>query len=217
MLNPEIVKKWEMPLFEQWSGVRESVPTDSLNYSSGGALGFIHLRGLAHDEAFSRAVTEVLGQNVPTQPKQTVYTRRAAMLWLSPDEWLLVCAYAEKAELLQNLQTALSGVYAQVVDNSCGFMLMRIHGQNAETVLRHISPYDVESMQAGQCVQTVTKKATSTIVKVAENDYALIFRRSFADYLWRVLQKTAKPYGYALQKSWQFDQPDWQRYTVQAA
>ena len=52
------------------------------------------------------------------------------------------------------------------------------------------------------------------MVKVAENDYAFIFRRSFADYLWRILQKTAKPYGYALQKEWQFEDADWQRYTA---
>lgn len=214
MLNPEIMQKWEMPLFEQWSNLHENAPIAGLNYSTGGALGFIHLRGLAHDEAFIRGVTEALGQSVPTQPKATVYAERAAILWLSPDEWLIVCAYADKAALLQSLQAALKGVYAQVVDNSGGFMMMRINGQFAETVLRHISPYHFQALHAGECVQTVTKKATSTIVKVAEGDYALIFRRSFADYLWRVLQKTAKPYGYALQKSWRFEQPDWQRYTA---
>ena len=93
-------------------------------------------------------------------------------------------------------------------------MLMRIHGNNATTILRHISPYNIESLQTGQCVQTVAKKTTVVMVKVAENDYAFIFRRSFADYLWRILQKTAKPYGYALQKEWQFEDADWQRYTA---
>ena len=214
MVDTTLVQKWETPLHLQWAELNEQAAIDSVNYSSGSALGFIYLRGIAGDTAFSKAVASVLGSDIPTQPKQTVYTKTAAVLWLSPDEWLLVCSYAEKNNLLQQLQTALKGVYAQVVDNSGGFMLMRIHGNDATTILRHISPYNFESLQTGQCVQTIAKKTTVVVVKVAENDYAFIFRRSFADYLWRILQKTAKPYGYALQKKWQFSETDWQRYTA---
>ena len=214
MVDTTLVQKWETPLHLQWADLNVEAAIDSVNYSSGNALGFIYLRGLANDAAFTQAVASVLGGNIPTQPKQTVYTKQAAILWLSPDEWLLVCSYAEKNDLLNQLQTALQGVYAQVVDNSGGFMLMRIHGNNATTILRHISPYNIESLQTGQCVQTVAKKTTVVMVKVAENDYAFIFRRSFADYLWRILQKTAKPDGYALQKEWQFEDADWQRYTA---
>lgn len=214
MVDTTLVQKWETPLHLQWADLNVEAAIDSVNYSSGNALGFIYLRGLANDAAFTQAVASVLGGNIPTQPKQTVYTKQAAILWLSPDEWLLVCSYAEKNDLLNQLQTALQDVYAQVVDNSGGFMLMRIHGNDATTILRHISPYNFEALQTGQCVQTVAKKTTVVVVKVAENDYAFIFRRSFADYLWRILQKTAKPYGYALQKEWQFKDADWQRYTA---
>ena len=214
MVDTTMLEKWETPLHAQWADLNVQAVIDSLNYSSGGALGFIYLRGVAGDAAFTQEVAAVLGGNIPTQPKQTAYTQQAAILWLSPDEWLLVCSYAEKNTLLHKLQDALKGVYAQVVDNSGGFMLMRINGTEATTVLRHISPYNFEALQTGQCVQTVAKKTTVVVVKVAENDCAFIFRRSFADYLWRILQKTAKPYSYALQKEWQFEDADWQRYTA---
>ncbi len=214
MVDTTMLEKWETPLHAQWADLNVQAVIDSLNYSSGGALGFIYLRGVAGDAAFTQEVAAVLGGNIPTQPKQTAYTQQAAILWLSPDEWLLVCSYAEKNTLLHKLQDALKGVYAQVVDNSGGFMLMRINGTEATTVLRHISPYNFEALQTGQCVQTVAKKTTVVVVKVSENDYAFIFRRSFADYLWRILQKTAKPYGYAVQKQWQFGEANWQRYTA---
>lgn len=214
MLNHNLTEHWEMPLHQQWQALPVSEANDSLNYSSGNALGFIHLRGLPDDNAFRLAVRAVLGADVPTTPKQLVYGGQAAVMWLSPDEWLVLCPYAAKAALLADLQAALAGIFAQVVDNSGGFMMLRIHGRHAETVLRHLTPYDVASLEAGQCVQTVMKKTTVVINKVADNDFALVFRRSFADYLWRVLQKTARPYGYALQKNWQFDHPDWQRYTA---
>lgn len=213
MLDTSLIQHWEMPLHQQWAALHDEKIIDSINYSSGKALGFIHLRGHTSDAAFNGAIESVLGVSVPNAPKQTVYSDKAALLWLSPDEWLLVCAYESKFKLVLDLQDALKDVHAQVVDNSGGFMLMRVHGKEAATVLRHISPYNVLALQDGQCVSTVAKKVTVVMVKVSENDYAFIFRRSFADYLWRVLQKTAKPYGYAVQKSWQFTQPDWQRYT----
>lgn len=214
MLNTSLTQLWETPLHTQWADLGNDAAVSSVNYGSGGALGFVHLRGLSSDAAFTQAITTVLGASVPTQPKQTVYTEQAVVLWLSPDEWLLVCAYQHKNQLLSSLQDALKGVYAQVVDNSGGFMLLRIQGDDASTVLRHISPYNVMALQTGECVQTIAKKTTVVIAKVDDNDYAVVFRRSFADYLWRILQKTAKPYGYAVQKSWQFKQADWARYTA---
>lgn len=213
MVN-NIVEKWEMPLFQQWSALASEAEHAKLNYSSGNALGFIHLRGLPEDAAFKEAVHNVVGGDLPTEPKGCTLAEKGAIMWLSPDEWLILCSYSIKADLLANLQNALSNVFAQVVDNSGGFMMLRIHGSEAETALRHLSPYNVESLQVGQCAQTFMKKTTVIINKVGENDFALVFRRSFADYLWRVLQKTARPYGHALQKQWQFTQTDWQRYTA---
>ena len=112
------------------------------------------------------------------------------------------------------LQAACQGVFAQVVDNSGGLMLLQIQGTAASTFLRHLSPYHVGSLQAGQVVSTVLKKTTVVLHKLADDDYVLLFRRSFADYLWRIFDKTSKPYGYGLSKHWQFTQPDWQRYSA---
>lgn len=214
MLNTNLIEKWEMPLFQQWSSLVSEAEHPKLNYSSGNALGFIHLRGLANDQAFLQAVRATVGGDLPTEPKGCTLAEKGAIMWLSPDEWLILCSYANKHSLLTELQTALSSVFAQVVDNSGGFMMLRLHGSEAETALRHLTPYNVQSIAVGQCVQTFMKKTTVIINKVGENDFAVVFRRSFADYLWRVLQKTARPYGYALQKQWQFSQSDWQRYTA---
>ncbi len=214
MLNPTLLEQWQTPLHAQWQHEAVAAPIASLNYSCGGALGVLQLRGLVSDPAFMAAITSVFGVSLPTQPKQAVYAKQAALLWVSPDEWLLVCPHREKDALLQGLQTALVGVYAQILDNSGGFTLMGIDGSYASTVLRHLTPYDVLSLSVGECVQTFAHKNTFMITKVADNEYAVLFRRSFADYIWRLLQKTARPYGYAVQKDWHLSQSDWQRYTA---
>ena len=212
MLNYE--QHWQHPLFVQWQNVPTQAIHENVNYSCGIGSGVIHLRGRLSDEAFVAGVQKALGVSLPEQAKEVVYAEQAAIFWLSPDEWMLVSALQQKNQLLHALQDALKDVFAQVVDNSGGFMLLRLHGKEATTVLRHLMTYDVASLQVDQCVHTAFKRSTIVVSKVADNDYALVFRRSFADYVWRVLQKTAKPYGFAVQKNWQFTQAHWQRYTV---
>ncbi len=212
MLNTSI-EKWQSPLHYQWLAITEGKTSSTLNYSSGNALGFINLRGLLSDEAFVHAIATILDVELPNKPKQMVYADKAAILWQSPDEWLLICHYDIKDALLSALQAALSGVFSQVVDNSGGLMLMRIHGTDASLVLRHLTPYPIGHLVDGQCVQTIGKKTPFLIAQVALDDYALIFRRSFADYIWKVLEKTAKPYQHAVQKKWGFQNENWLRYT----
>lgn len=216
MLNHSLLEKWQSPLHIQWQQEREQAVIANLNYSCGGAIGVLQLRGLVADEAFMQAATAVLGVSLPTKAKQAVYAEKAAVLWVSPDEWQLVCAYQDKHDLLQQLQTAFAGVFAQVLDNSGGYSMLVIDGQDATTVLRHLTPYDIMSVQVGECVQTFAHKNAFMITKVADQEYAVVFRRSFADYIWRLLQKTAQPYGYAVQKQWHLSQSDWQRYTRQS-
>ena len=205
---------WQHPLHVQWQDLIAQNEHENVNYSAGQAVGFLQLRGKLDNQDFVTAIEKVLGVALPAKSKGSVYAEQAAILWLSPDEWLLVCAIEHKAVLFQALQDALKGIFAQVVDNTGGMMLMRVHGQEASTVLRHLSPYNVLSLQEGQCAHTVLKRSSTIMLKVAENDYAIIFRRSFADYIWRILQKTAKPYGHAIQKSWRFADDNWQRYTA---
>ncbi len=213
MLNSSIIKQWQMPLHAQWQSLPEQAANTRLNYSSGGALGFINLRGLVDDPAFVEAVASVLACALPTEPKGMVYAQEAAVCWQSPDEWTLICAYGVKDRLLSQLQLALKGVHAQVVDNSGGLMMLRIHGSDAATVLRHLSPYPILNIQKGRCVQTIGKKTPFLICCIDQGDYALIFRRSFAEYLWKILDKTARPYGFSLQKKWAIEEENWQRYT----
>jgi len=157
-------------------------------------LGYLVLRGKADDAAFMQTVAGVLGQPLPTQPMTVASTAAGVVLWSSPDEWLLVCKRSARDGLLAALTTLLQEVFAQVVDNSGGLTTIRLAGPDHLMLLRQLGPYDFESLAVGRCAGTVISKAGLTVVRTDEAGVLLVFRRSFADYIWRLLERTAQPY-----------------------
>ena len=166
----------------------------SLQAAEQANLGYIVLRGKADDAAFMDAVSEVLGGALSTQPKSVQQLPAGLVLWQSPDEWWLICARARRDELVARLEAALQGLFAQVVDNSGGFTAVRLQGASHMLLLRHLGPYDFERIQIGQCVSTVVSKAAFTVVRSDAEGVTLVFRRSFADYVWQLIERSAKPY-----------------------
>lgn len=159
-----------------------------------GQLGYLSLRGRQDDAAFLQATAQILGCPLPCRPLQVLQTAVGIVLWLSPDEWLLVCRRSDRDPLLAALASALSELFAQVVDNSGGFTTLRVAGPDHLLLLRQLGPYDFESLAPGHCAATVLSKAGATVVRSDEAGVLLIFRRSFADYIWRLIQRTARPY-----------------------
>lgn len=175
----------------------QAVSPSSLNrvvFSELPHLGYIVLRGKADDSAFMDAVATVLGQAVPTQPRQVVQAPQGVVVWMSPDEWLLVCPRTQRDALLGALTAALKGVFAQVVDNSGGFTTLRLAGPDHLMLLRQLGPYDFEGQAIGTVASTVMSKTSVMVVRTDASGVLLVFRRSFADYLWCLIERTAKPY-----------------------
>ncbi|MDZ5457471.1 hypothetical protein, partial [Azohydromonas lata] len=44
----------------------------------------------------------------------------------------------------------------------------------------------------------VMSKASFTVLRSDAQGVALVFRRSFADYIWKLIERTARPYGLQL-------------------
>ena len=160
-------------------------------------LGYISLRGNSQNAAFVSAVNSALNVALPTQPCSMIYTAWGSILWLSPDEWLITCKRDQRASLQQYLEAALAGIHSQVVDNSGGFTAVLLKGKNASDVLHHCTVYDLNMLQTGKVVGTTFGKL-SLYIHQHEDGYSLVFRRSFADYIWRYLERSALPYGFGI-------------------
>ena len=63
--------------------------------------GMIDLRGSAGDKKFMAAVKKVLGLDLPKAPRTSVSWGDVKALWLSIDQWLILCSRAKATELQQ--------------------------------------------------------------------------------------------------------------------
>ena len=157
-------------------------------------LAYISLRGNQQNATFMSAAKQALGIALPTQACTLEHVTWGYVCWLSPDEWLIICSRTQAAKLQATLEAALDGVHSQVVDNSGGFTSVLIQGKNAQDALSHCTVYALQTLTAGKVVGTTFGKVSCYLHKQDES-YKLIFRRSFADYIWRYLERSAQPYG----------------------
>lgn len=187
---------WETPL-QYLLAAYQAPAAVSITAREWPQSGILILRGKSDDAAFLAAAGKALGGNLPTQPKGSMTSGNTLVLRLSPDEWFIRCPYAEKEALKRSLESSLEGVFAQVVDNSGGYTGLTLAGEPLTTFLRHITPYNVEALQTGEVVGTILSKSQVLLYKT-ETGFELIFRRSFADYVWKLLVRSSRPYGLGL-------------------
>ena len=160
-------------------------------------LGYVSLRGQSSEHAFAEAVVRIVGVALPTTPCTFAISGLAKILWISPDEWLIVCPRARLNGLLGEFSKALKNVKHQVADNSGGYTQVYVHGQNARDLLSHTSVYDLEALAPGRVVGTTFGKSSLYMHRHLDG-YCLLLRRSFADYIWRYLVRAAEPYGFGV-------------------
>jgi sarcosine oxidase subunit gamma len=186
----------ESPLHAFGLSARVQTPTgnDRIVLAELPHMGYLVLRGKPDDSDFMQAVAGVLGQALPTKPMTVLPTAAGVVLWVSPDEWLLVCKRSRRDALMGSLTSAVQGLFAQIVDNSGGLTSMRLAGPDHMQLLRQLGPYDYESLAVGRSASTVVSKTGLTVVRTDTSGVLLVFRRSFADYTWRLLERTAQSY-----------------------
>lgn len=166
-----------------------STPANTLVFtgielSESGLLSYLVLRGDAGDESFSSGVASATGANLPG-PLQSSVSGDICIRWAGPDEWLITAPGPDAFALENKLRQALGGHYA-VVNGGGGLTTLRLKGKNVSTVLKKSTPYDVHDRHfpVGKVVATVFAKAQATIRRVGDDDWELVIRRSFAQYIW---------------------------------
>ena len=161
-------------------------------------LGHLNVRGNAEDPRFVGAVSDVLGDGLPIVSNTVTDVQGITMYWLGPDEWLIVTPDERRAAIESELRRALAALRVAVTDVSGGQTLLQLHGARVRDVLAKGCPIDLHprAFSIGQCAQSHLAKAPILIGQIENQPYfELIFRRSFADYLWTWLETAAAEYG----------------------
>ena len=160
----------------------------------------INLRGKPA-KPFLDAVQDAIGVTPPKTPNTTAASGETTVLWLGPDEWLVVGPPGREEAIAASLRDALDGAHYAVTDVTEGRTVIGLAGPHARDVLMKGCPIDIHPREfaAGDCAQSTLAKATVILHQTSdEPTYDIYVERSFASYLWDWLEDAALEYGLAV-------------------
>jgi len=156
--------------------------------------GMIDLRGSASDRKFMAAAKKVLGLDLPKTPRTSVSWGDVKALWLSIDQWLILCSRAKSVELTAALRAELGNVHSLVVDVSDMRAVLRLEGEGVREVLLKGSSLDLLSDDyAPGTVRRMRYAEIAALLHVVEDTvFDVYVFRSYADYAWDFILATAR-------------------------
>jgi sarcosine oxidase subunit gamma len=160
--------------------------------------GKIHLRGDPGDQAFMDRLAETVGTAPPVEPNTVAVAGENNILWLGPDEWLVVTPPGRQGDMVGALAGAMEGLYVSIVDGSDARTTIRLHGADARNMLMKGCPLDLHPrvFGPGQCAQSILAKADVLIHQIDDAPtYDLYVLCSFSRYLWDWLTDAAKEFS----------------------
>jgi sarcosine oxidase subunit gamma len=139
------------------------------------------------DAPVALEVGKVLDGPLPTVPCTASRFGEVEVLWLGPDEWLVVAPAADAKALATALREALGSSDGAVTDVSAQRTALALTGARVREVLAGGCSIDLHPRIAtvGSCVQTLLAQTGVVIVVHDEtaSDLLVLVRASFADYL----------------------------------
>ena len=119
----------------------------------------------------------------PTDPN-TATSGGRDVLWLGPDEWLIVGVPGATTAIRHELEASLSGLQCSVVDVSANRAVIELAGPTRHDLLSSACPIDLHprSWGDGRCAQSVFG-AAQVLLHEREGVTRLFVRGSFADYV----------------------------------
>ena len=154
----------------------------------------VTVRGSVRDGQFSETLLLNVGCKPQATPNKASRGPKSDVLWLGPDEWLVVGHEASDGKLSRELQHAFSGKFVAVVDVSSGYTVLELNGRAVREVLSRGCPLDLDAntFRVGDCAQSHYFKASIILHRMGEDSFELVIRRSFADYFCRMLVDAAE-------------------------
>ena len=166
--------------------------------------GMLALRGDSASAEFRGAVSAATGLDPVVEPLSSARQRDVTMLWLGPDEWLLVMPDRRLERVERRLRAALDRQHAALTVVSHSRTVFALSGPDAGAVLGKGCPLDLHprAFPPGRCAQSMLAKCHALIHLV---DPAPVFEiyvaRSFAAYAWTWLEDAAGEFGVQVAES----------------
>lgn len=140
------------------------------------------------DSDGGRGIEDVLGTALPRTCGVVTRNGAHSVLWLGPDEWLVV-SESGTGSLAGELRAAATGSVSAVVDVSANRVLLELSGTTARDVLEKGCPIDLHPRVLADDTAVLTTLARVPVLlwKVDETLFRVLPRSSFAPYIGRWL------------------------------
>lgn len=141
---------------------------------------------VAPSTAAATAAGYALGAPLPMAPNTTSAAGEVRILWMGPDEWLVIGPTEVRTRLRDRLETALAGEHVTVTDVSAHRTVIEVAGSDARELLMKGCAVDLHPRQfaPGRCAQTTLARAQVVLLaRTPEPAYWVFVRASFAEYL----------------------------------
>jgi sarcosine oxidase, subunit gamma len=153
-------------------------------------LAQVDVRADPSDAALLGRLRSALDAELPLDPNTTSISADGSrhVLWLGPDEWLVLGEPGTGPSIEAGLRDAMAGGRGAVVDVSANRTTLSISGPRARDLLAFGCSIDLDarSFGPGRCVQTMLARANVIIAPVGPADepaFRVLVRPSFAAYV----------------------------------
>jgi sarcosine oxidase, subunit gamma len=161
------------------------------------------LRGDPEDAGVVAAVRDATGLALPTTPGTSRAGGGRRLVWVGPDHWYAVMPAADSAEPIARLHADLATRRHALVDLSSALLLLRLDGAASRAALAQGCPLDLDPLAfpAHAAAGSVYFKASVSLWRADDrNAFDLLVRRSFANYVWEMIERSCHERGLTRQR-----------------
>ena len=156
--------------------------------------GMITLRGDLKARAVVKAATAATGQTMPGQGMAEC-TGEQGICWMSPDEVLVLCPYADVTKTLEKMHADLGDTHSLAVDVSDARAMFVVEGASAREVMAKLAPVDLSPsvFTPGMFRRTRMAQIPAAFWMPGEDAFHVVCFRSNAQYMFDLLKTAAQP------------------------
>ncbi len=156
----------------------------------------IDLRGHTSDPKFMATAKASLGFALPMEPRTSASKNTVTALWMSTDQWLITLPRGSETQMLSKLRTKLGKTFSFACDVSDARAIIRLTGNGSREVMMKGSSVEFHAPDVvpGWVRRVLFADIAAACHMVSDDPecFDLYVFRSYADYVWAWLEKSAR-------------------------
>ena len=160
--------------------------------------GKINIRGKSSDKEFMKNIGSALNLVLPIEPNVRIFNNNISIMWLGPNEWLVITPENEKDGIISLLKSNLNPQKTAITDVSFNRTILRLEGEKVFTLLSKFLVANLEKILKTNfsVAQTVFVKIPVLFIRNNTNKETasldLHLNRSHAKYVYDLLVDGSK-------------------------